>query len=73
MPPKIRSHSFKLEIPGDDSVRLAIRGKMDIVRNALMNTLSTPVSHADIMHTALDAWIRQNHTGQQPTMTVSEE
>ena len=73
MPPKVKSPSFKIEITGDETVKLAIRGKIETVRQALMKTNNTQVSHADIMCPGLAAWILHNLTVRQPTVTASEQ
>lgn len=69
-----RAPSFKLEIPGDATVKQRIMDKITRVRTKLSTSAVGSVNHADILETLLDSWLDEApveqpgsyHTATQP-------
>ena len=58
---------FLLEVPGDNSCKVSILGKMQQVRSVLTSQLGKAVNNAVILETALDFYLEAHrHTPTQP-------
>ena len=72
---RVRAPSFKLEVPGDSTVKEGIMKKITSVRDALMKSLSQPqVTHAQILDTVLSYWLEsQATTPRGPSVSTHQE
>jgi hypothetical protein len=72
-----RPKSFKIEIPGNDTMRQSIREKMLKVRDFLVKETERPVNNAMILENILDFWnnrhLEEDRTGQIPTYHAVEK
>lgn len=70
-----RAPSFKLEIPGDTSVKETIRDKMNCVRDKISNScnMQTSVTHADILNTVLDYWLDNQNGNRVPHVSQAQD
>lgn len=69
---KTRAPSFKIELPGDDSVKNRIKTKMNHVKKQISEKSSKPGNLAEVIESALDAWISLNDDASGPKVSSEQ-